>query len=225
MKLTNQKTVITGAARGIGRALAVAFADAGAHLVVTGRDEASLVDTCAAVRARGGTVQSLAWDVADIGIAAARLAEARDRLGGLDILINNAGVLRLPAEHPQPTPEAEWDSVLTINLKAVFFICKAAGELMKAQGHSVILNIASDAGLRGAVSPYGIPSGGHWPDQGLCRPIRAARRTRQRHRSRPRGDADDGLSGWSTETGAEPAAWPVCVARRSRRRDRRARQR
>ena len=81
-------------------------------------------------------------------------------LGGLDIVVNNAGVLTLPATHPNPTAEAEWDYVMGINLKAVFFICKAAGECMKEQGGGAIINIASDAGMRAATEPYGISKWG-----------------------------------------------------------------
>ncbi len=77
-----------------------------------------------------------------------------------NILVNNAGVVRLPEDHPDPTPEAAWDLIMDTNPKGLFFLSEAAGEIMKAQGSGAIVNLASDAGLRGAPNAYGISKWG-----------------------------------------------------------------
>lgn len=166
MTLSGQKALITGASRGIGRATALRFAAEGADVVLTARSAASLSEVVAAVEAQGRRAFALAWDLLDFSATEARLAEARDLLGGLDILVNNAGVVRLPEDHPDPTPEAAWDYVMDTNLKSLYFVCRAAAELMRAQGHGVIVNLASDAGLRGASSAYGASK---WGVIGLTR--------------------------------------------------------
>ncbi|MBI3944552.1 MAG: SDR family oxidoreductase [Armatimonadetes bacterium] len=160
MRLQGKKALVTGASRGIGKAIALAYASEGADVAITARRADALAETAAAIRERGRTAYPVAWDLTDVARAGARLAEVKAALGGLDILVNNAGVLRLPADHPAPTPEAEWDYVMDTNLKALFFICRAAAEIMTAQKGGVIINLASDAGLRAAPHPYGISKWG-----------------------------------------------------------------
>jgi NAD(P)-dependent dehydrogenase (short-subunit alcohol dehydrogenase family) len=160
MTLNNAKALITGGSRGIGRAIAVAYAKAGAQLVVTARNQASLAETVEEVTKAGGTAHAMEWDVSDIASIGPKLEQARSLLGGIDILVNNAGVLRLPAESPDQSAEALWDYVMTINLKSVYFICQKAGEMMKERNRGVIINLASDAGMRAAPSPYGISKWG-----------------------------------------------------------------
>jgi NAD(P)-dependent dehydrogenase (short-subunit alcohol dehydrogenase family) len=138
----------------------VAFADEEADLAVTARSETALRGVVAEIEARGRRACPLAWDVSDTCQTEARLAEAWEGLGGLDILVNNAGVVRLPADHPDQSPEAAYDYLLDINLRGLYFLCRAAAERMKEQGHGVIVNLASDAGLRGAPHPYGISKWG-----------------------------------------------------------------
>lgn len=160
MRLANKKALITGAGRGIGKAIATAFAKEGADVAITARHAESLGDTVAAVESLGRRAYPMAWEVTEYASAPDRLAEAKEHLGGLEIVVNNAGVVRLPEDHPNPTPEAAWDYVMDINLKALFFISQAAAQLMKEQGGGVIVNIASDAGLRGAPNAYGISKWG-----------------------------------------------------------------
>jgi 3-oxoacyl-[acyl-carrier protein] reductase len=155
-----QKVLVTGASRGIGRATALMFADEGADLVVTARSESALSDVVAAIRAKGRKAIPLAWDLLDFSVVQSKLAEAKDKLGGLDVLVNNAGVVRLPTEHPDQTPEAAWDYVMDTNLKSLFFVSQAAASLMREQKHGVIINLASDAGLRGAPNAYCISKWG-----------------------------------------------------------------
>jgi NAD(P)-dependent dehydrogenase (short-subunit alcohol dehydrogenase family) len=160
MRLANKKALITGGSRGIGHATALAFAEQGADLALTARSNEALADTAAAVEARGRKVHCMAWDLADVTQADARLAGARDALGGLDILVNNAGVVRLPEDHPDPTPEAAYDFIMEINLRALYFLCEAAARLMQEQNSGIIINLASDAGMRGAPNAYGISKWG-----------------------------------------------------------------
>ncbi len=102
----------------------------------------------------------MAWDVRDVSVTDERLAEVTKQLGRLDILVNNAGVLRLPQDHSDPSPEALWDYTMDTNLKGLYFVCQGAAGLMKAQKGGVIINMASDAGLRAAPNPYGISKWG-----------------------------------------------------------------
>jgi NAD(P)-dependent dehydrogenase (short-subunit alcohol dehydrogenase family) len=158
--------LVTGASRGIGRAIALAFAEEGADVAVTARKVESLKDVVAAIAAKGRRACPIAWEVSDVSLVDERLAEAKRLLGGLDILVNNAGVVRLPKDHPAPSPIAEWDYIMDINLKALFFICQGAARLMKEQKSGIIINLASDAGKRGAPNAYGVSK---WGVVGLTR--------------------------------------------------------
>jgi NAD(P)-dependent dehydrogenase (short-subunit alcohol dehydrogenase family) len=158
-RLEGRKAVITGAARGIGRAIALRFAAEGADLVLTDLIARDVDPVCKEVKAIGGKAVALGWDITRYNEAAERLAEARDALGDFNLLVNNAGVVRLPEDHPNPTPEAAWDYVMNANIKGLYFVAEAAGEMMKQTG-GVIINLASDAGIRGAPSAYGISKWG-----------------------------------------------------------------
>ena len=160
MRLEGKKALVTGASRGIGRATALALAREGADVAVTARSADALVATVEDVRSAGRQAHPLVWDVTDTGAVDARLREARDALGALDIVVNNAGVVRLPADHPDPNPEALYDYIMDTNLKGLYFICQGAARIMREQGGGVIVNLASDAGMRGAPTPYGISKWG-----------------------------------------------------------------
>lgn len=159
--LTGKKALVTGASRGIGRAIAQALSDAGADVAVTARSDASLRDTVAAIRDAGGIAQPIALDVTDVGQCHAAARKADDILGGLDILVNNAGM-----EQVKPSlevDEALWDSILDTNLKGAFFCAQAAARIMKkAQRPGVVINLCSltsEVGIPTAV-PYGSSKSG-----------------------------------------------------------------
>ncbi len=158
--LDGRKVLITGASRGIGRAIANLFAREGAQMVLTARGETSLQDVSEDLADTGRKVVVLAWDLTDFPAIPSQLSRARDALGGLDILINNAGVVRLPEDHPDPSPENAWDYIMDANLKGLYFLSEAAGEMMKDSGGGVIVNLASDAGLRAAPNAYCISKWG-----------------------------------------------------------------
>jgi 3-oxoacyl-[acyl-carrier protein] reductase len=159
-RLSGLKTVVTGASKGIGRAIALAYAAEGAEVAVTARTSAALDEVVAALAAQGCTAVRLVWDIAAVSEAEACLAEAKRRLGGLDVLVNNAGVIRGNAEHPVADAEALWDYTMDVNLKGLYFACQGAAQVMQAQKHGVIINLASDAGFRGAPNPYCISKWG-----------------------------------------------------------------
>ncbi|MBS9475967.1 SDR family NAD(P)-dependent oxidoreductase [Ancylobacter radicis] len=154
--LTGRTALVTGASRGIGAALATALASAGADVAITARDTASLAETQAAIQALGRRAIPLALDVTDVAGIRATIDTAATALGGLDILINNAGMEQVcPALEVE---EALWDAILDTNLKGAFFCAQAAAKAMRAGGRTgAIVNLCSltsEVGIPTAV-PYG----------------------------------------------------------------------
>ncbi|TSD84926.1 glucose 1-dehydrogenase [Mycobacterium sp. KBS0706] len=153
--LAGRRALVTGASRGIGEALALGLAAAGADIALAGRDRAALDRVAEAVRQRGRQAVPVVLDVADTGGIDRVFATAAAALGGLDILVNNAGV-----EEVRPSlavDEALWDRIVDTNLKGAFFCARAAALLMKPRGRGAILNLCSltsEVGVPGAV-PYG----------------------------------------------------------------------
>ncbi|HVW91582.1 MAG TPA: glucose 1-dehydrogenase [Devosia sp.] len=159
--LAGRRALVTGASRGIGRAIAEALAEAGAALAVTARSLDGLAETRAAIEAAGGRAECLALDVRDVAQCGAVMAEAARRLGGLDILVNNAGT-----EEVRPSlevDEALWDKILGTNLKGAFFCAQAAARAMKEAGTAgAIINLCSltsEVGIPTA-APYGASKSG-----------------------------------------------------------------
>jgi 2-dehydro-3-deoxy-D-gluconate 5-dehydrogenase len=148
--LAGRKALVTGASGGLGAAIAVGLASAGADVVVHGELRPDDCDaTCAAIRAAGGTAAAIAGDLSDSGAPARLIAEAVAAFGGLDILVNNAGTIRrAPAEE---TADADWDFVLDVNLGSVFRLCREVGRLMLAAGRGKIVNIASLLSFQGGI--------------------------------------------------------------------------
>lgn len=139
--LTGQVSVVTGAKRGIGRALAGALAEAGSDvaLLVRGVDEAAPV--VAELEALGVRAQAFDADVTDSGQVAAAAEQIADAFGKIDILVNNAGTcVHRPALE---VTDAEWQQVMDVNVNGVWFCAQAFGRLMVAQGSGSIINIGS----------------------------------------------------------------------------------
>ncbi|MBT3378827.1 MAG: SDR family oxidoreductase [Lentisphaerae bacterium] len=160
MRLSGKQALVTGASRGIGRAIARTFAREGADVAVTARSLESLSDVVNDIEAFGRKALPLVWDVSDPAASCEQLRVLLEAVGRLDALVNNAGVVRLPEDFPDPTQEALWDYTMDINLKGLFFLSQAVAEAMKDEGGGVIINLSSDAGMRGAASPYGISKWG-----------------------------------------------------------------
>ena len=143
--LSGQIALVTGAGRGIGRDLARTLAATGATVLAGVRD-ASATDVAWAAPA-GGTVEPIQLDVTDIADTRAAVDAAVARHGRIDILVNNAG---LGAEHNAlDVSEADWDQMMAVNLKGVFFTSQAVGRIMVARGYGRIVNVSSQAGLVG----------------------------------------------------------------------------
>jgi NAD(P)-dependent dehydrogenase (short-subunit alcohol dehydrogenase family) len=148
--LTGRRALVTGASQGIGAALAVAFAKAGADVAVTGRDADRLADTAAAIDATGRRSSRLQLDVRDVARTRTAVGEVVDALGGLDILVNNAGTEQVIDS--LEVDEALWDRIVETNLKGAFFYAQAAARQMAERGGGAIVNLGSLA------SGIGIPT-------------------------------------------------------------------
>ncbi|QEC48427.1 SDR family oxidoreductase [Baekduia soli] len=140
-----QTVVVTGAATGIGRATAVAFARLGCWVLIADRNAARAEETLALVRAAGGDGRVRALDVTDLADLRAAVDEVVAERGRIDVLVNNAG--RPMAIRIEDIDEAQFDAVLDVNLKATFFACKYVIEHMLVAGGGAIVNTASDMGL------------------------------------------------------------------------------
>jgi len=139
--LSGQVALVTGAGRGIGKAIAVRMAASGAAVAVNDIDADSAQRTAQEL---GGRARAFPADVSDPAAVEQMIAAVVREMGGLNILVNNAGI-----EYKTPildTPIEEWQRTLAVNLSAAFYTCKAAGPIMRAAGSGVIVNIASIAG-------------------------------------------------------------------------------
>ena len=139
---------ITGAASGIGRATAAAFAAEGARIVITDRDEAALQETAEHVKTFAGEVLAITCDVSKPEQVEASVAEAVKAFGRIDCAFNNAGVENKAAPLHEIELE-EWDRILNINLRGTFVCMKHEIAQMVHQGGGVVVNTSSGAGIRG----------------------------------------------------------------------------
>jgi 3-oxoacyl-[acyl-carrier protein] reductase len=155
MKLQGQIALVTGGSRGIGRATALAFAQEGADIAFCHLDDgAKAEETAAEIRGLGRRAMHRSVDVADIAAGRAFARDVADGFGPVDILFNNAGMnIRKPFE---AYTEAEFDRILGVHLKGMFFMAQAVYPAMVARGRGCIINVASQRALKGAVNsaPY-----------------------------------------------------------------------
>jgi 2-deoxy-D-gluconate 3-dehydrogenase len=145
--LDGRVALVTGASRGLGQAIALALARAGADIAAVGT--AGCEDTVAQVRELGRRALSLPADLGTLAPIAGLVEDTVAGLGSLDILVNNAGTIRR-ADAVDFT-EADWDAVMDVNLKSAFFLAQAAGRRMLAAGRGKIINVASMLSFQGGV--------------------------------------------------------------------------
>ena len=146
--LANQVAVVTGAGRGIGRAIALRFAQAGADVVVVSRTEENSNRVAEEIRALGRKAWALAVDVSDAAAVPAAAERILAEAGRVDILVNNAGVTRDGLL--MRMSDADWDAVLNTNLRGAFLFTKAFTRAFLKQRSGRIINVASVIGLIGS---------------------------------------------------------------------------
>ncbi len=139
----NKVVLVTGGGSGIGRAIAQAFSQAGARVIIVGRNQERLEHSAHQIGAR-----AIMADVADEASVAALFARLKDEEGGLDVLVNNAGVTG-PVANAEDMDMAEWDDTVSINIRGVLTCIKYAVPLLRARGGGSIVNMSSLMGLRG----------------------------------------------------------------------------
>jgi NAD(P)-dependent dehydrogenase (short-subunit alcohol dehydrogenase family) len=144
--LTGKVALITGASRGIGEAIAVAYAQAGAKVVLSSRKQADLDGVAQRIRELGGEALALAAHTGDMGAITAVVEQTSATFGGIDIVVNNAAT-NPHFGHILTAEESHWDKILDVNVKGYFRVAKACAESMKARGGGKIINMASVAGL------------------------------------------------------------------------------
>ena len=155
--IKGNKAIVTGASRGIGFAIAKELVNAGCSVVITGRNEKTLK---VAAEKIGETAIPMVWNASDIDLAAAKINEAAEILGGLDIVVNNAGIFAQRNEWSKTdllqTTVDEWQSVMKTNTSAIFFTMQAAVNYMLENNiKGNILNVTSVAGYEPVYGAYG----------------------------------------------------------------------
>ena len=156
--LVGRRVVVAGASVGIGRAVALRCAAEGASLVVNARHEEPLAETVAALAEGGTRVVGVAGSVADHAVAGRIVAAAVEELGGIDVLVNSAGIAEPAGSSILGIDPADWQHLIDVHLTGTFNTCQHAARAMVAQGHGSIVNTSSHAFL-GSFGGTGYPAG------------------------------------------------------------------
>ncbi|MFC3199307.1 3-ketoacyl-ACP reductase [Parapedobacter deserti] len=150
MELEGKNAIITGGGRGLGKALALTLAREGVNIGITGRNASSLAVAVEELKKLGIAAYHAAFPVGQATAVTDGIAGLADKLGGIDILINNAGVATFGSVEEMAIDE--WENIIQTNLFGVYYTAKAVIPYMKKRGEGDIVNIASTAGLKGAPS-------------------------------------------------------------------------
>ena len=158
-RLDGRLALLTGSSSGIGLALARGLGQAGAALVLNGRDAGKLASTASTLRAEGLTVFDAAFDVTDRAACDLAVARIEAEVGAIDILVNNAGLQRRGAFHE--FAPADWDAVMRTNVDSMFFVGQAVAKRMVPRGRGRIINICSVQSELGrpGIAPYAASKG------------------------------------------------------------------
>lgn len=147
MQLTNKVALITGGGRGIGRAIAIGYADEGAKVVISARSQEQLDEVANVISAQGGDVFAVHADLRNRAEVENLVQQTVEKYGQIDILVNNAGIN--PRGFFLETTDEEWDEVWKINVMGVVHCCRAVLPIMQQQGSGNIINIGSGMGQVG----------------------------------------------------------------------------
>ena len=175
MKLNDKVALITGGGRGIGKAVADAFAREGARLALCARTESELDQTVAELRGRKAEAAGWICDVSLEEPVQSLIAEVETRFGRIDVLVNNAGVMTRPA----PITEIDvkkWDYTIAVNLRGPFLMIQAALPIMIKQKSGSIINVSSSIG-RGAYANFAAYAASKWGLEGLTQTVAAETRS------------------------------------------------
>ncbi|MET8136873.1 MULTISPECIES: glucose 1-dehydrogenase [unclassified Streptomyces] len=149
--LDGRSVIVTGAGSGIGRATALAFAAEGARVVVADLNADGAAGVVEEIEAAGGSAVAVTGDLSEQAVVDRVAATAVERFGGVDVLVNNAGIMdRMSAV--AEVSDAEWERVIRVNLTAPFLLTRAVLPHMLAAGKGAVVNTASEAGLRGSAA-------------------------------------------------------------------------
>jgi NAD(P)-dependent dehydrogenase (short-subunit alcohol dehydrogenase family) len=147
--LTGKVAIVTGGSRGIGKAIALGYAEAGADVIATSRNPKNVQETTEEILRLGRKSLAICTDVARKGEIEKLVSEVMGRFGRIDILVNNAGINPI-YKRAELVTEEEWDEIINVNLKGLFLCCQAVGRVMIKQKSGKIINITSVNGLAGA---------------------------------------------------------------------------
>ena len=146
-ELRGKKVLVTGGSKGLGLDIALAFAGLGAKVVITGRQESALEEAVSRLKELQSNSSYITADMKDVASVRKMVDEATERMGGLDVLVNNAGVnIPKPAEE---VTEEDWDQIIDTNLKGLFFCSQQAGKYMIPNKSGKIINIVSQMAFVG----------------------------------------------------------------------------
>ena len=161
LELPGRVAIVTGAARGIGFAIAERLSQAGAHVVIADVVEEGATASVERLREGGGKAEAAVVDITSPDEVGATFERALDAFGRLDILVNNAGITGRDAPLWETTDE-DWEKVLGLNLTATFYCCRAAVPHMRERGSGAIVNVASISGKEGNPNmiPYSVSKAG-----------------------------------------------------------------
>lgn len=171
MRLESKVALITGAGRGIGAAVARAYAREGALLALCARTASELEDTAGAIRTLGNPCLSGICDVSDDASVAQFVADVVAEFDRIDVLVNNAGVMTRPAPFEQ-VEVSKWDYTIAVNLRGTFLVTRAVLPVMKRRNEGSIINVSSMIGRQGYAN-FAAYAASKWGVEGLTQTLAA----------------------------------------------------